>query len=74
MPLPTLDAIWLGLLKVQVVDEDRAEAARAIEAARERIRANTILRDVVVVTPDDGNRSGKRTLACRLDIHPHAKR
>ena len=70
LPPETMETVWLGaLLTARLVDGTHAKAARAIIAALEHIRASTIDSDVVVITPDDGNKSGQKTLAHRLDIH-----
>jgi predicted DNA-binding transcriptional regulator YafY len=70
LPSEMMETVWLGaLLTARLVDDAHAKAARAIIAALEHIRASTIDSDVVVITPDDGNKSGKKTLAHRLDIH-----
>jgi predicted DNA-binding transcriptional regulator YafY len=70
LPPEMMETVWLGaLLTARLVDDAHAKAARAIIAALEHIRASTIDSDVVMITPDDGNKSGKKTLAHRLDIH-----
>jgi predicted DNA-binding transcriptional regulator YafY len=70
LPPEMMETVWLGaLLTARLVDDAHAKAARAIITALEHIRASTIDSDVVVITPDDGNKSGKKTLAHRLDIH-----
>ncbi|MCO4054225.1 MAG: WYL domain-containing protein [Bosea sp.] len=70
LPPAMMETVWLGaLLTARLVDDAHAKAARAIIAALEHIRASTIDSDVVVITPDDGNKSGQKTLAHRLDIH-----
>jgi predicted DNA-binding transcriptional regulator YafY len=70
LPPETVETVWLGaLLTARLVDDAHANAASAIITALEHIRASTIDSDVVVITPDDGNKSGKKTLAHRLDIH-----
>ena len=70
LPPEMMETVWLGaLLTARLVDDAHAKAARAIIAALEHIRASTIDSDVVVITPDDGDKSGIKTLAYRLDIH-----
>lgn len=70
LPPEMMETVWLGaLLTARLVDDAHAKAASAIIAALEHIRASTIDSDVVVITPDDGNKSGKKTLAHQLDIH-----
>jgi predicted DNA-binding transcriptional regulator YafY len=70
LPPEMMETVWLGaLLTARLVDDAHAKAARAIIAALEHIRARTIDSDVVVITPDGGNRSSGKTLAYRLDIH-----
>jgi len=70
LPPEMMETVWLGaLLTARLVDDTHANAARAIIAALEHIRASTIDSDVVVITPDDGYKSGQKTLAHRLDIH-----
>jgi predicted DNA-binding transcriptional regulator YafY len=70
LPPEMMETVWLGaLLTARLVDDAHAKAARAIIAALGHIRASTIDSDVVVITPDDGDKTGKKTLAHRLDIH-----
>jgi predicted DNA-binding transcriptional regulator YafY len=70
LPPEMMETVWLGaLLTARLVDDAHAKAARAIIAALEHIRASTIDSYIVVITPDDGNKSGKKTLAHQLDIH-----
>jgi predicted DNA-binding transcriptional regulator YafY len=70
LPPETMETVWLGaLLTARLANVEHTKAARAIIAALEHIRASTIDNDIVVITPDDGNKSGKKTLAHRLDIH-----
>ena len=70
LPPETMETVWLGaLLTARLANVEHTKAARAMIAALEHIRASTIDNDIVVITPDDGNKSGKKTLAHRLDIH-----
>lgn len=70
LPPETMETVWLGaLLTARLVDDAHAKAARAIITALEHTRASTIDSDVVVITPDGGKKSAKKTLAHRLDIH-----
>jgi predicted DNA-binding transcriptional regulator YafY len=70
LPPETMETVWLGaLLTARLGDDAHPKAARSIIAVLEHIRASTIDSDVVVITSDDGNKSCKKTLAHRLDIH-----